>query len=80
MTFPNFNDHTDEGKMLLAAMAILTSIECKDIIEKKFGGMVGPNEAFEKVVDIANKIYFEEEYNQYLEQLKRDNKINTILE
>ena len=77
--FRNFNNSTPEGQMLLAAMAILTSIEPKDIREGKFGGMCHPQDVFEKVLDLANKIYYEEEYKRYLSSLKMDKKIEDII-
>lgn len=78
--FRNFDNSTPEGQMLLAALAILTSIEPKDIREGKFGGMCHPQDVFEKVLDLANKIYYEEEYKIYLKSKERDNKLNSIIE
>lgn len=79
LEFNNFDHSTPEGQMLLAAMAILTSIEPKDIREGKFGGMCHPQDVFERVVDLANKIYYEEEYKTYLKSKERDSKLNSII-
>jgi len=77
--FPKFSIETDEGKMLLAALAILTSIDCEDITSGKFGGMTHPQDAFESVMELANKIYYEDEYELYLSSLERDKKIDSLL-
>ncbi len=79
INFRNFDNSTPEGQMLLAAMAILTSIEPKDIHEGKFGGMCHPQDVFEKVLDLANRIYYEEEYKTYLKSKERDSKLNSII-
>lgn len=75
--FGNFDD-TDEGKMLLSAIAILTSLSCRDIKEQKYGGMSHPHDVFDRIKDLCNKIYFEEEYKRYIKSIERDNKINDI--
>jgi hypothetical protein len=73
------SDISDEGKLLFAAVAILTSIDIKDIKNEKWGGMVHPDDALERIQDLANKIFYEEEYKSYLKSKERDNKINSIL-
>lgn len=75
-----FSTESDEGKMLLAAISILTSIDVQDIRENKFGGMSHPDDVVSYICVIANKIYFEEEYKQYQEALIRDMKINLIID
>lgn len=70
---------SDEGKLLFAALAILTSIDNKDIKNEKWGGMVHPDDALERIQDLANKMFYEEEYKSYLKSKERDNKINSIL-
>lgn len=79
-TIRDFSDNSDEGKMLLAALSVLTSIECKDIKEQKWGGMTHPDEALQRVIDLANRIYYEEEWKEEQKRIKRDNKINDIIE
>ena len=74
-----FDKNTPEGKLLLAAISILTSIEEEDIKSGKWGGMTHPDTAMEKIVELANKIYYPEEWRQEQERIKRDNKINNIL-
>lgn len=75
--FGNFDD-TDEGKMLLSAIAILTSLTCKDIKEQKYGGMSSPHSVFDRIKDLSNKIFFEEEYKKYIKSVERQNKIDSI--
>ena len=79
-TIADFSGDTPEGKMLLAAVAILTSIEPIDIKENKFGGMSHVDNVIKQIAELANKIYYEEEYKQHKKTLKRDNKINEILD
>lgn len=75
-----FDGDTPEGKVLLAAIAILSSIECEDIKTNKWGGMVHPDDALKQVVELANKIYYEEEWKLEQERIKRDNTISKILD
>ena len=75
----NINTDSDEGKLLLAAIAILTSITEGDIKEKKWGGMTHPDRALNQVEDLAMKIFHEEQYDRYLLTKRRDNKIHSIL-
>jgi hypothetical protein len=81
--FKDFDDSIDEGKLLLAAMSVLTSITCNEIKNGEFGGMTSPDEAFVRIIDIANKIYYEKEYKEYKLSLKisskRDKIINDII-
>ena len=77
--FKEFNQDSVEGKLLLSALAVLTSIEKKDIREGKYGGMNYPDTVMENIWDLANKIYFEKEYKDWLVIENRDNKINNIL-
>ena len=75
----DFNDNSPEGKLLLAAISILTSINVEDIKDNKWGGMVHPDNALLKIQDIANRIYYEEEWKGEQIKIKRDTKINSIL-
>lgn len=79
-TIQDFNGNTDEGKLLLAALAVLTSIDKQDIDEQKWGGWVHPDDAFERVVELANKIYYEEEWKAEEVIKKRDEKISKLIE
>ena len=78
-TIRDFNDNSPEGKLLLAAISILTSIKGEDIKDNKWGGMVHPDNALLKIQDIANRIYYEEEWKREQIKIKRDTKINKIL-
>lgn len=71
--------NSTEGKLLMAAIAILTSIEEKHIISGKWGSSLNPDKAVEKITELANKIYYEEEWLAEQIKLNRDNKINKIL-
>lgn len=79
-TIKDFTSDTDEGKLLLAALAVLTSLDKQDIREGKWGGMVHPDDAFERVVELANKIFHEEEWKSEETIRKRDDKISRIIE
>lgn len=79
-TINEFSDKSDEGKMLLASLAVLTSLDKKDIDENKWGGMVFPDDALKRIVDLANKIYYEEEWKAEEFKRKRDEKISKIIE
>ncbi len=79
-TIKDFDGDTAEGKLLLAAIAVLTSIDQEDIKSAKWGGMIHPDTAMEQLVELANKIFYEEEWKQEQERIKRDNKLNKILE
>ena len=61
------------------AISILTSIKPEDIKDNKWGGMVHPDDALLKIQDIANRIYYEEEWKGEQIKIKRDTKINKIL-
>jgi len=68
-----------EGKMLIMAMAILTSMDVQDITDRNFGGMSNPYDVFEKIIDLTNKVYYEEEYKDYELIKKRDEKIAKVI-
>lgn len=77
--FNEASQDTDEGKILLAALAILTSIDKKDIKEGKWGGMVHPDDAFIRVVELANRIFYEEEWKSEEVLRKRSERIDNII-
>jgi hypothetical protein len=76
----DFNSDIPEGKLLLAAISILTSIDIGDIKNNKWGGWTHPDTAMKQIVELTNKIYYEEEWKLEQERIKRDKKINEILE
>ena len=78
-TIRDFNDNSPEGKLLLAAISILTTISEEDLKDNKWGGMVHPDDALLKIQDLANRIYYEEEWKIEQIKIKRDTKINSIL-
>lgn len=69
---------TDEGKLLLAALAILTTIKEEDIINGIYGETTTPDQVFGKIQNLANKIYYIEEYEKEQIRLKRENKIKKL--
>jgi len=71
--------NTEEGQLLMAAVAILTSIDHKHIKSNKWGSNLHPDKAVKQIADLANKIYYEQEW--LAEEIKKDrnNKINNIL-
>ena len=77
----DISDNVD-GKLLMMALAILTSLTKEDIDNNRWGGWVHPDIAFRQVVELANKVYYEEEWKS--EEIKReirrnrDNKLNEI--
>lgn len=68
-----------EGEILIAALAILTTISKKDIDENKWGGMVNPDKALQQVVELANKIYYEKEWEIEQKIEERAKKINNVI-
>lgn len=70
---------TDEGRVLLAAIAILTSLDKDDLKNNLWGGMVNPDNALERVVELANKIFYNEEWKSEQISKERDSKINKLL-
>ena len=71
--------NTEEGQLLMAAIAILTSIDHKHLDNNQWGGMITPDVAVKQITNLANKIYYEEEYKQEQLRINRDNNINQIL-
>ena len=77
--FKEFSQETDEGKLLLAALAILTSLDKEDIAEKKWGGSTHPDDAFKRVVDIANQVFYEDDWKSEKISRERNNKLSKII-
>ena len=71
--FSNIDTNSKEGKMLIAALSMLTSMN------GEHNGMINPNDVLKKVIHIANLVYYDVEYMKYLE-LKNisDNREKTI--
>ena len=81
-TFNDIRDidtETSHGKLLLMALAILTSLDINDIKNKKWGGLISPDKALEQLVDITNQVYYEEEWKSEKIKKERDRKINELL-
>jgi hypothetical protein len=77
-TFKNFDIESDEGKMLLASIAILTSISISDIQEKKYGSTCSPEDVIDTIQDLANRIFHEKEWKRDQMGKKRIEKINKL--
>jgi hypothetical protein len=77
-TIRDIDDSTKEGKMLMSALAVLTSITHEQINDNEYGGNTHPDEVTERIADLTNRIYYEFEYKQLQEINKRDNAINQI--
>ena len=81
--FRQIDTNIDEGKLLLAAISILTSIDSEQIKRKRWGGMISPDRAHDQIVDLANKIFFEEEYKTEVKRKRKEKRrtrlINKIL-
>jgi hypothetical protein len=73
--FNQFDTDTKEGMLLLASIAVLTG----SIDTKKYGSNKSPDEVFKHIQDLANRIFFEEEYKQIELQNKRNRIIENLL-
>jgi hypothetical protein len=73
--FNQFDTDTQEGMLLLASIAVLTG----NIDMSKYGSNKSPDEVFKHIQDLANRIFFEEEYKQIELQKKRNKKLEQII-
>lgn len=78
-TIREIDDQSTEGKLLIAAVAILTSISEKDIKNNIWGGLVSPDQGIKQIQELANKIYHKKEWEAYLRLKKRDEKIDKLI-
>ena len=76
-TIKEFSDESMEGKLLLAALSILSSEEFKS---GRYGGHRHVDDVMKDVVRIANSVYYEKEYEQWLKEQERIEKINKVIE
>lgn len=75
LKFNQFDVDSQEGMLLLASIAVLTG----NIDIKKYGSNKTPDEVFKHIQDLANRIFFEEEYKQIEIQNKRNKKLEQII-
>lgn len=75
LKFNQFDTDTQEGMLLLASVAVLTG----NIDMSKYGSNKSPDEVFKHIQDLANRIFFEEEYKQAELQKKRNKKLEQII-
>lgn len=73
--FNQFDVSSQEGMLLLASIAVLTT----NIDSKKYGSNKTPDEVFKHIQDLANRIFFEEEYKQIEIQNKRHKLLESII-
>ena len=76
LKFNEFDINSTEGMLLLASISILTS----NIDMSKYGSNKTPDEAFKHIQDLANGIFFEEEYRQKEIEEKRNRIIDSIID
>ena len=75
LEFNKFDLASEEGMLLLASISILTT----NIDMSKYGSNKTPDEVFKHIQDLANRIFFEEEYKQAELQKKRNRIIDGII-
>ena len=78
-TVREIDDQSTEGQLLIAAIAILTSLQQEDIKNNTWGGLVSPDQGLSQIQDLANKIYFEKEWKAEEKSKERNRKIEQIL-
>ena len=82
--FRQIDTNIDEGKLLLAAISILTSIDSEQIKRKRWGGMISPDQAHDQIVELANRIFFEEEFKTEVKRKRKEKRrtrlINKLLQ
>lgn len=72
------NMDTEEGKLLFAALSILTSIDKSDIHHDGYGESSSIGDVMIKVNELANKVFYEKEWESYQIIKKREDKLNDI--
>ena len=75
LEFNKFDLASEEGMLLLASISILTT----NIDMSKYGSNKTPDEVFKHIQDLANRIFFEEEYKQAELQKRRNKMIDDII-
>lgn len=78
-TISDIDDKTMDGKLLMAALVVLTQVNKQDISEGIYGGMSHPDDVFRRIVELSNKMYYEEELKIEKKIEKRDRVIDSIL-
>ena len=76
----DIDNSIEEGQLLIAAIAILTSIDHRHLVLKEWGSNLHPDIAVQKVAELANKLYYEKEWKAEQDIKNRDSKINNIIE
>ena len=73
--FNQFDTDTQEGMLLLASIAVLTG----DIDTSKYGPNKTPDEVFEHIQDLANKVFFEQQYKSEKKRQRIERKRNKVI-
>lgn len=63
---------SEEGQLLMSALAVLSSIEPKHIESGKFGPSAHVDDILEYLSDLSNRMYHTSEYKSYLREYKID--------
>ena len=71
---------TEVTKLLVTAVVILTSLHEEDIEEEIWGRTVHPDEALKKIVELANKLYYFDEWEAEEKSKERIHKIDDLLD
>jgi DNA phosphorothioation-dependent restriction protein DptG len=71
---------TEVTKLLVTAVAILTSLHEEDIEEEVWGRTVQPDEALQKIVELANKLYYFDEWEAEEKSKERIDKIDKLFD
>ena len=75
LKFNQFDVTSPEGMLLLASVSILTS----GVDKNKYGPNKNPDEVFEHIQDLANRIFYEEEYKINQIRINRDKTLEKII-
>lgn len=75
LKFNQFDVTSSEGMLLLSSIAVLTG----NIDTQKYGSNKTPDEVFEHIQDLANRIFYEEELKMLEKINKRQKRIDDIL-
>lgn len=64
--------NTKEGKLFIAAIAVLTSLKEQDLQSKKWGRSIDANQGLMALCDLANKMFPEKQYRtEKISELKK---------
>jgi hypothetical protein len=71
--------NTKEGKLFIAAIAVLTTLKEQDLQSKKWGRSVDANQGLKVLCDLANKMFSEKTYRtEKITKLKKERSLKGI--